>query len=78
MSRLFSFIGGNDGPWRITSSRAIVGDALPAASRLRVAAGDEAANGAAWALRGLTSNERYVTRPEKTGLVGGATRARPP
>ena len=69
MSRLFSFIGGNDGPWRITSSRAIAGDPLPAASRLRVDAGDAAADGAAWSLRGLTSNERYVTRLEKSGLA---------
>ena len=69
MSRLFTFIGGNDGPWRVTSSRAIVGDALPAANRVRVVAGHESANGSAWTLSGLTSNERYVTRPEKTSLV---------
>jgi len=69
VSRLFSFIGGGDGPWRIVSSRAIVGDALPAASKLRVVPGDQPQNGALWTLRGLTSNERYVTRPEKTGLL---------
>lgn len=74
MSRLFTFIGGNDGPWRITSTRAIAGDPLPPALRVRVSAGDESASGSAWALRGLTSNERYVTRLEKTGLVA----AQPP
>jgi hypothetical protein len=69
LSRLFSFVGGHDGSWRITSSRGIAGDALPAASHLRIVTGGEAQNGGAWTLRGLTSNERYVTRPEKTGLV---------
>jgi chlorite dismutase len=69
MGRLFTFVGGNDGPWRVTSSRAVVGDALPAATRVRLVAGHETANGSAWSLSGLTSNERYVTRPEKTSLV---------
>lgn len=69
MSRLFTFIGGNDGPWRVTSSRAIAGDPLPAASRVRVIAGDDPATGSVWALGGLTSNERYVTRREKTSLA---------
>jgi hypothetical protein len=69
MSRLFSFIGGSDGSWRITSSRAVVGETLTAASHLRVVPGGAPLDGAAWMLRGLTSNERYVTRPEKERLL---------
>ena len=69
LNRLFSFIGDTDGPWRIVGMRAIAGDSIPAAARLQVVPGDAQAAGAAWTLRGLTSNERYVTRPEKTSLV---------
>ena len=67
--RLFSFIGGSDGPWRITENRAIVGEPLAAASHIRVEPGDRGSGGYAWTLRGMTSNERYLTRPEKSALV---------
>jgi len=69
--RLFSFVGGNDGPWKVTTAPAIIGEALPAVERLKIAAGNIAAPpaGAAWVLHGATSNERYVTRPEKEQLL---------
>ena len=38
-------------------------------ARLDVMAGEVAPPGAAWALRGITSNERYVTREEKLRLA---------
>ena len=41
MSRLFTFIGGNHGPWRVVSNRAIAGDLLPAATRVRIVAGND-------------------------------------
>ena len=68
--RLFSFVGGREGRWKVIASRAIAGDVLPAIERLNIVAGDVASSaGAGWVLRGVTSNERYVTRPEKEQLV---------
>jgi chlorite dismutase len=68
--RLFSFVGGDAGPWVVVRSAAVVGAPLPAASRVEVVAGagPEGA-AAAWVLRGVVSNERYVTRAEKDALV---------
>lgn len=72
--RLFSFIGGEVGEWRVRSITAVTGETLPMAQRLTVIAGEAPALPAstaapAWILRGVTSNERYVTRPEKEQLV---------
>jgi hypothetical protein len=72
-ARLFDFIGGADGPWRIDRIAAVTGDSLPGAERLRVAEASAGVvvngPGAAWQLRGITSNERYVERPEKQQLL---------
>jgi hypothetical protein len=69
--RLFTFAGGPSGAWRVDDIRPVVGEPLPAADALNViAAGgapDDAA--AAWRLRGIVSNERYVERAEKNALV---------
>ena len=69
--RLFSFVGGREGQWKATESRTIKGEALPAIERLNIVPGNVAPPpaGAVWLLRGATSNERYVTRPEKEQLV---------
>jgi len=69
--RAFSFVGGTDGTWRITRSSAVIGAALPEASRVDVIESMVASPppGALWVLRGVTSNERYVTRPERQLLV---------
>ena len=69
--RLLSFVGGRAGPWKFVESRVITGDALPDVERLEIIAEHVAptAAGAAWVLRGVTSNERYVTRPEKEQLL---------
>jgi hypothetical protein len=69
--RLFSFVGGTAGGWTVVSARAVVGDPLPAVERLDIVAGAVAAlpGGAKWVLRGVTSNDRYVTRSEKEALV---------
>jgi hypothetical protein len=69
-ARLFTFVGGNAGPWEVVSQRAVAGDGLAAVQRLRIVAGqvpDESAGG--WSLRGVTSHDRYVTREEKARLV---------
>ena len=69
--RLISFVGGRAGPWKFVESRVITGDALPDVERLEIIAEHVAptAAGAAWVLHGVTSNERYVTRPEKEQLL---------
>jgi len=47
------------------------GDPLPAAKRLELASSPTASpdRQAAWVLRGITSNERYVVREERTEIV---------
>lgn len=68
--RLFTFVGGDAGPWEVLSQRAVTGDGLEGVSRLRIVPGEvPKEEGSGWALRGVTSHERYVTRAEKTALV---------
>ena len=69
--RLFTFVGGNAGPWEVVSLRAVTGDGLEPVDRLRIVPGEvpqEKGTGS-WSLRGVTSHERYVTRAEKTKLA---------
>ena len=70
-ARLFSFVGGVTGTWRVVSVSTVVGDPLADVGRLGIVTGAVAQlpGGAKWVLRGLTSNERYVTRSEKDQLV---------
>jgi hypothetical protein len=70
-TRLSSFAGGADGEWRIVRMETIVGDPFPSASRLTVIDGSIEATplGTIWCLRGIRSNERYVTAHEKARLV---------
>lgn len=68
-SRLFYFAGGNTGRWRVTSMRTIVGEGLPNVAFLDSSANLAPSAAATWVLRGITSNERYVTRDEKQELV---------
>jgi hypothetical protein len=69
--RLYSFIGGNDGPWEVFEQRAIMGEKLPDAKRLQYLSGKTGptTSASSWMLHGATSNERYVTRPEKERLL---------
>jgi chlorite dismutase len=66
-SRLFSFIGGGAGQWRVTDTRAIAGQSLPVVSALNIVAGN--IQEGTWSLRGIMSNERYVERAEKDALL---------
>ncbi len=69
-SRLFSFNGGAHGEWRVLRVDAILGEPLPTVSRVAVSAGQNGtAMNAVWCLRGITSNERYVTAQEKQQLA---------
>jgi hypothetical protein len=69
-SRLFSFVGGDSGLWRVTSARAVVGEPLAQTARVLVVPDSvaETSSTLGWVLRGITSNERYVVRSEKTQL----------
>src|SRR5438128_1932135 len=67
--RAFSFVGGIGGPWQVSRVAAVIGEPLDPAAQLDVLAGIVAASpGSSWILRGVRSNERYVTRSEKTTL----------
>ncbi|MCQ4380177.1 chlorite dismutase, partial [Clostridioides difficile] len=63
-TRLFAFVGGDSGLWRIVGTETIVGKSLPEAKRLNVisASALQPETNAPWVLRGITSNERYVMR----------------
>jgi len=67
------FRAGDAGEWSIDRLDAVIGAGLAAGRRLDVVAGASAdapmPPGAAWTLRGVTSNERYVERPERASLV---------
>lgn len=67
--RLFSFVGGSAGAWRVTAMQAVAGAPLGAVSHLALVAGVAAPDAGGWQLRGITSNERYVERDEKVQLV---------
>lgn len=70
-TRLFSFIGGDTGLWRVARMDVMAGAPLPAVKRLEIVSGAETPSDpqAAWVLRGITSNERYVVREERNQIV---------
>jgi len=72
LPRLYCFAGGPSGTWQVLRSEAVAGPGLAPAPSLSVWAADgrEGMPGAVWLLRGITSNERYVMRREKSQLVG--------
>ncbi len=65
--RMFSFVGGAMGPWRVLRMEAQIGQSLPWAPRVEAISSLVAScpKDAVWLLRGVTSNERYVTRAER-------------
>lgn len=69
--RLFSFVGGDAGMWRVARMETVVGEPIPEAERLNIVPGQDSQNDrqASWVLRGITSNDRYVVRDEKDQLV---------
>lgn len=70
-SRFWSFIGGDIGVWRVAHLTTLRGEPLAPATHVSVVAQADASTlaGTAWVLHGLTSNERYVTRAEKSRLL---------
>lgn len=69
--RAFSFLASAEGPWQILSNVAVKGAPLASAARLNVLDSYLPAlpENAAWLLRGVTSNSRYVTDDEKRELL---------
>jgi chlorite dismutase len=68
-NRLFTFVGGSVGPWQVRSQSPFIGQALPPVHFIDVVNANLSAPAAGWALRGITSNDRYVMRTEKQELV---------
>lgn len=75
MTRVFTFIGGTSGPWKVEKVRCLAGAPMRVAERISVRsepvaeAIPERASGATWVLSGATSNDRYVERHEKSALA---------
>ena len=69
--RLFTFVAGPTGPWRVDTVTAVLGESLEVTASLEIVPGPcpRPEADASWMLRGITSNERYVTRGEKDSLV---------
>ena len=69
--RLFTFIGGDSGTWQVIARKTVIGEPLPTVKRLDIVIGEvkELPEDALWKLTGVTSNERYLTRPEKVQLA---------
>src|ERR1700738_2737792 len=67
-----AFVGASSGTWRVERQETVAGEPLTRVARLEVVeglgAGPPGAD-AAWVLRGVTSNERYVTRVEHSQLA---------
>ena len=67
--RLYGFAGGDTGSWRVEGMRTLIGAPLAGVKRIAAISGElPPPAGARWLLRGVTSNERYVTLDEK-GLL---------
>jgi GT2 family glycosyltransferase len=70
-ARLFTFVGGDIGSWRVAEMKTIVGEPLANVTNINVVSGAVALlpQEAKWLLRGITSNERYVIQEEKGQLT---------
>lgn len=66
MNNHYSFIGGTEGPWQVTSCAAVIGAPLESVQRLNVINGPSTGlvQPGTWVLRGFTSNVRYAERHE--------------
>ena len=68
-SRLYQFLGGDAGTWRVTRAHTIAGAPLPQVRRLDIVSGALAGSASTWSLRGMLSNGRYVQRDERASLA---------
>jgi chlorite dismutase len=70
-NRFYTFVAGDTGQWSMVAVHAVIGQSLETAPRLQIQNANlrETPTNARWLLRGVTSNQRYVTRPEQSSLV---------
>ncbi len=69
-SRFFAFVGGDTGIWKVVSAETLVGEPLIEVSRLDIVSVSKVhPDPHGWVLHGITSNERYVVREEKSELL---------
>ena len=68
---LVTFAGGTSGSWEVERIEAVNGASLPWIKMLAVVEGrgSRLPKGFVWALRGVTSNERYVAVADRAALV---------
>lgn len=66
MNNHFSFVGGHEGPWRVTRCEAVIGPGLANVPRVKVLnlPAIELQERGVWVLQGFTSNVRYAERHE--------------
>jgi len=66
MNNHYSFIGGTEGPWQVTSCEAVAGATLEPVQRVNVInlPSSQLAERGIWVLQGFTSNVRYAERHE--------------
>jgi Chlorite dismutase len=67
---LVAFVASAYGSWRIERTSPVIGESLPAADGLEILERPvtQASSGAAWTLRGVTSNGRYTKLDEVAAL----------
>jgi chlorite dismutase len=70
MNNRYSFIGGQQGDWRVIEVREVVGAGLEVVERVNVVnhAVTEAPSDSSWVLQSFTSNIRYANRDEISTL----------
>lgn len=70
-NRLFNFIGGDAGFWRVVKMETVTGASLEQVAGVDITEGklDVLPEQCKWVLRGVTAYERYVNRAEKDLLV---------
>lgn len=66
MNNHYSFIGGTEGPWRVTHCEAVIGEPLEMVQKLNMinSPSSSLTTRGAWVLQGFTSNVRYAERLE--------------
>lgn len=71
MNNHYSFVGGSEGPWQVTSCETVAGKSLEAVERVKVlnTPSSSVAGQGTWVLQGFTSNVRYAERREIEQLV---------
>jgi chlorite dismutase len=70
MDNIFDFVGGDDGQWKVTEIKAVVGDSLENVSCIKIIPGSTLkSNDGHWALKGVRSNLRYTEKLEEDKLV---------